>query len=291
MFFRIFSLHPKIFESFFAESLMARAVSKKVFEYEVINWREKYGFGNYKQVDDRPFGGGNGMVLKPEPIFEALQSFQAVSSLFNEQNEIKVHKRILPNNLNFFRNPTKKATISLTPRGFPLTQELLEWLVINLEEINFLCGRYEGFDARVSEMVDMEISLGNFVLNGGEVAAMTMIEGISRLLPNFLVKSESALHDSFSIELNIYREQNEFILGKKKLQQKPELMDKIITKKNLLIFDENKWLQEILPNIEHPQYTRSEVFAGFKIPEVLKTGDHKLIQKWRYGGWKILDSY
>ena len=310
-FFRIFSLHPDIFSSFFANSLIAKAVQKNVINYEICNWREKFGVGNYKQVDDQPYGGGSGMVLKIEPIFAALQEFGAVSSLFKVPNQVQTHQRILPNNHNFWEKSKlsnseisvkpKQVTIHLTPRGFPLNQKIVQWLSQDFETINLLCGRYEGFDSRVSEVVDLELSIGDFVLNGGEVAAMSLIEAVSRLLPNFLVKNQSAKHDSFSSELNLYKEQKEFIVGKKNLQ-KTEFKTKFKTEKSQIdkllfdldeenvlsenLFDNNFYLQKILPQIEHPHFTRPKVWNNYEIPEVLVNGNHRQAQEWRLKGWK-----
>ena len=318
-FFRIFSLHPDIFSSFFGNSLIARSLEKKVIDYEICNWREKFGVGNYKQVDDQPYGGGTGMVLKVEPIFEALQEFGAVSSLFKIPEKPIFHHKILPNNHTFWekclinkqnsKQKIKQVTIHLTPRGFPVNQKVVEWLGQDFETINLLCGRYEGFDARLSEAVDLELSIGDFVLNGGEVAAICLIEAVSRLLPEFLVKPQSAKHDSFGTELNLYNEQKEYIVGKKKLQERAilesnleskslykspkkseidrllfELEEESISSKNL--FDNNFYLQKILPQIEHPQYTRPKIWNNYQIPELLLNGNHKLIQEWRLQNWK-----
>lgn len=323
MFFRIFSLHPDIFSSFFENSLIARSVQKKVIEYQICNWREKFGVGNYKQVDDQPYGGGSGMVLKVEPIFEALKEFEAISSLFIIPEKPINHYRILPNNQTFWEkchyskiNPENKkinhVTIHLTPRGFPINQKIVEWLSQDFETINLLCGRYEGFEARVSETVDLELSIGDFVLNGGEVAAMSLIEAISRLVPGFLVKPQSSKHDSFGTELNLYNEQKEYIIGRKNLDnynisktnsKKSDLnfskkssidellfgLDKIDDQKLSLtenLFDNDFYLQKILPKIEHPHYTRPKIWNNYQIPEVLLNGNHKLTQEWRLQNWK-----
>jgi tRNA G37 N-methylase TrmD len=181
----------------------------------------------------------------------------------------------------------------LTPRGFPITQQIVEWLAGNFSELNILCGRYEGFDSRVSEMVDMELSVGNFVLNGGEVGAMALVEAVSRLLPDFVTKGDTVMHDSFSSGLNFYGEQEEFVVGKKKmesLKEKTPRQPSVATPQegNLLnpanwvnLFDNNWWRENILPFIEHPQYTRPEVWQDLKVPGVLLNGDHKKIQAWR----------
>jgi tRNA G37 N-methylase TrmD len=184
----------------------------------------------------------------------------------------------------------QKCTISLTPRGFPLNQQIVEWLA-NFQELNILCGRYEGFDARVSEAMDLELSVGNFVLNGGEVAAMSLIEAVSRLVPGFISKTESVAHDSFSSGLNYYQEQEEFVIGKtkteerKRLQdQKPSVIPTVVQPQNL--FDDTLWRRSILPYIEHPQYTRPEIWNNWKVPEVLLSGNHRKVQDWRRDWYK-----
>ena len=330
MFYRVFSLHPDIFTSFFSNSLIARGVEKQIIDYEIVNWRDDFGVGNYKQVDDKPYGGGSGMVLQAEPIFKALEKYQAISKFYNPNSEPTEYSRLVPNNQVFFEKwakelenevvdsvipesvsglhvvslqgvelrpghldrgrssvsveevevkNTKKITISLTPRGFPINQQIVEWLT-NFDELNILCGRYEGFDARVSDAVDLELSIGDFVLNGGEVGAMGLIEAVSRLLPEFVTKGDSVLHDSFSSGLNNYREQEEFVIGKNRLKNK-ELKIKNEVVETINPFSNTCWLKNILPKIEHPQFTRPEIWNNFKLPAVLINGDHKKIQAWR----------
>jgi tRNA G37 N-methylase TrmD len=293
--FKVFTLHPEIFNSFLGVSLIARGINKNIIEIQTINWRTEFGLGNYKQVDDKPFGGGSGMVLQAEPIYQALLTNNAVSELYTPNQVLKTHKKLTPNNNNFyskyksFRNP-QKITISLTPRGYPLNQQMLEWMSSEFNEVNILCGRYEGFDSRVSELVDCEFSLGNFVLNGGEVPAMALIEGISRLIPNFVTKGSSVLHDSFSSELNNHTEQTNYIIGKNKLKQKPDLKLETnikfsqISNKNL--FDEEFYIKNILPFIEHPQYTRPKIWNNLETPSELINGDHKIADKWRKNWFK-----
>lgn len=291
MLFRILTLQPQFFDSFFSTSLIARGLSQDVFRHRIINWREYYGVGNYKQVDDRPYGGNHGMVLQPDPIFSALRDAKAVSELYQMPKNITIHHRVYPNNSRFehlIQNrmesglPTKNVTIHLTPRGFPLTQPVVEWLSSNFEEITLLCGRYEGFDARVNEAVDLEISVGNFVLNGGEVAATALIESVARLLPGFLTKEQTAEHDSFSSSRMIHRESMEYILGKKRITQSPRIQRDYLSKqKPKKLFDNKWWQEQVLPHIEYPQYTRPEVWNNWQVPEVLLTGNHKLIDDWR----------
>jgi tRNA (guanine37-N1)-methyltransferase len=311
--YRIFTLHPDLFSSFTQNSLIARGIEKNVIEIELVNWREKYGFGNYKQVDDKPFGGGSGMVLMCEPIYQALKEYNAVSPLYeinksinqgmSERSDLKelnqffdtlpessdlklygnTHKKVYPNNSQFEniykKLNTRKATISLTPRGFPINQEIVEWLAKDFDELNILCGRYEGFDSRICETVDLELSLGNFITNGGEIPSMALIESVSRLIPNFITKNTSVIHDSFSSGLNNYIEQSEFIVGKNNKNNVNEINweRKPATK----LFNNTWWIENVLPFIEHPQYTRPTIWQGMSVPTILMSGDHKKIHMWR----------
>ena len=290
MHYKIFSLYPQIFNSFWENSLIARAVAKKIISYEMINWKQEFGIGNYKQVDDRIFGGGTGMVLKPEPIYQALIKHDAVSPVFEILKSVETFSQLLPPNSNFYNywkeNKPKKVTISLTPRGFPLNQNIVEWLQ-NFSDISILCGRFEGFDARVSSMVDLEISIGNFVTNGGEVPAMALVEAVSRFVPDFITKSPSVLHDSFSSLNNQYMEFDNILKkGKLEATTSPKfIVENKVNQKNYNLFNDEMWKKDILPFIEHPQFTRPEVFENMSVPEVLKNGDHKLIAKWRESGW------
>jgi tRNA (guanine37-N1)-methyltransferase len=264
--FNIYTLYPQLFESFLSTSLIARGIDKEVIKVNLIDWRKSNGKGAHKQVDDKPFGGGSGMVLQCEPIFQCLQSNEGLGAFVNTA------KGIIPNNSKFYElnttQPQKKVTISMTPKGFPITQDILYWLA-DFEELNILCGRFEGFDERVNTFVDCELSLGDFVLNGGEVPAMALIEGVSRLTEGFITKSSSVDHDSFSIANNYYKENSEY----SKIAS-----TKTRTKTNL--FDDQWWLSRV-ESLEHPVYTRPATWNNYKVPELLLNGDHKLIQKWQ----------
>jgi len=289
--FNILTLYPQIFNSFLETSLIARGISKKVIKVETINWREKYGAKNHKQVDDKPFGGGSSMVLQAEPVFQALRDLDSISPLYKKPTIETEHKRIIPPNSAFekfkkFNPDQKKVTISLTPRGFPINQKIVEWLAEDFQEMTILCGRFEGFDSRVTEMVDLELSLGNFVLNGGEVAAMGLIEAVSRLKPGFIVKDTSALHDSFSSELNFYSEQSEF-MNSAHTAKKDKIRFESKKKDSQILFNDESWIKEILPKIEHPQYTRPEIWNNLKVPALILSGNHREIQKWRMNWYKI----
>ena len=313
--FRLFTLHPDLFTSFTSVSLIARGIAKDVLSLDLVNWRDKFGVGKYKQVDDKPFGGGSGMVLMAEPIYQSLTEYEAISPLYKPKAEVPAqtqelqnfidnlpetqdvrdlmnyHKRVLPNNAKFqklveesktTKNPITKATIMMTPRGYPVTQQVCEWLATNFDELNIICGRYEGFDSRVSELVDLELSVGSFVTNGGEVPAMCMIEGVARLVPGFITKTSSVTHDSFSSGLNQYIEQSEYIIGKNNLGKSPANSSiRQITPEKPFLFNDNTWVSKYLPQLEHPQYTRPTIWQEMSIPPVLQSGNHKKIQQWR----------
>mgnify|MGYP000014598619 CR=1 FL=1 len=179
--FEVLTLFPEIFSSFLEESLIKRAIEQQHLHVSLINFR-KHGRGKHLQVDDTPYGGGPGMVLRIEPIAQTLA----------EQKE-------------FHRNEGREThTILVTPQGQPFTQEKAKQLSRKEAVLTLICGRYEGFDERIRSLVDEEISGGDFICLGGEVIAMTMIEAISRIVPNMLGNPESAEQESFSHSLLEY---------------------------------------------------------------------------------------
>jgi len=194
-----------MFESAFAESIIKKAIGKNIVEIEIINLRD-YANDKYGTVDDKPFGGDVGMLLKVDIMDKCLEN-------------IKGHK------------------VLMSARGKRYTQEKAEELV-KCEELVFVCGHYEGVDQRIADhLVDEEISIGDFVTTGGELPAMTIIDSIVRLLPGVLGKDESSKIESFCKELD--------------------------------------------RKIEYPQYTRPSEYKGWKVPEVLLSGDPKLIDKFK----------
>ncbi|MDR0355552.1 MAG: tRNA (guanosine(37)-N1)-methyltransferase TrmD [Deltaproteobacteria bacterium] len=175
MIFEILTLFPDIFSSFLAESLIAKALGKKLIQVELVNIRD-FADDRRRTADDRPFGGGPGMVLKPQPLALALDS------RLNSPGP-------------------KPLVVNLTPSGRLLDQNLVRSLAQN-ERIILICGRYEGVDQRVIDLyADMELSIGDYVLNGGEVPAMVVIEAVSRLTPGFMGKTQSLLDESHSYGL------------------------------------------------------------------------------------------
>jgi tRNA (guanine37-N1)-methyltransferase len=233
MIFHILTLFPSLFAPFLGESIVEGAVAKGLIDVRLLNFRD-FAAGRHKVVDDRPFGGGPGMVLKPEPIFAA------VESVLTEDTETPV------------------KPILLTPQGQRYNQKT----AIRLSQekrILLLCGRYEGFDERIRMGFPWEeISIGDFVLSGGEVAAMCLVESITRLLPGALGHEQSAWDDSFSrdrLEFPQYTrprsfrgvETPEILLSgdhakiaawrrkksmERTLERRPDLRDKIETREN-----------------------------------------------------------
>ena len=179
--FEVLTLFPEIFSSFLGESVLERAIAAKQVAVNLYNFRQ-HGLGKHQKVDDAPYGGGAGMVLRAEPIHQALS---ARDQHYKQQN-LETHK------------------ILLTPQGLPFNQKKAKALSQTPKVLLLICGRYEGFDERIRTYVDEEISGGDFVCLGGEVIAMMMIEAISRLVPGVLGNDASAQSESFAQELLEY---------------------------------------------------------------------------------------
>ena len=205
---QIISLFPEMFEGVLHNSMMWKAQQENVVNFELINLRD-FGLGPRKQVDDMPYGGGDGMLLKPEPLFAAIEKAK--------QND-----------------PTAVVVLP-TPRGELWKQSIAqEWSELSTGLI-FVCARYEGYDERVTEVIDEQVRVGDYVLTGGELPAMTIIDSVVRLIPGVLGGETSAEIESFADG----------------------------------------------QTLEFPQYTRPEDFEGRKVPEVLLSGHHGEIAKWR----------
>ena len=173
--FGVLTLFPEIFSSFLRESLINRAVQTGRIRVDLYNYRQ-HGLGKHQKVDDAPYGGGAGMLLRVEPIYQALS---ARDSYYKKQ-QLRTYK------------------ILLTPQGTPFDQEKARMLSTMDQVLLLVCGRYEGFDERIRHYVDEEISGGDFICLGGEVIAMLMIEVISRLVPDVLGNCESSEEESFA---------------------------------------------------------------------------------------------
>ena len=204
----ILTLFPNMFKGPFSESIVRRAIDKAIVQVDVRDIRS-YTRDKHHAVDDTPFGGGPGMVMKPEPIFEAANDA----------------KRSVPED---------SWVVLLTPQGRVFDQAVAGELATK-GHLVLICGHYEGVDERISQhLADDEVSLGNFVLTGGEPAAIAIIDALVRLLPGSLGDPKSAQGDSFASGV-----------------------------------------------LQHPQYTRPRVYQGWKVPEVLLSGDHQAIARWR----------
>ena len=168
---QIITLFPEMFDGVLNSSMMWKAQKEKVVDFRIINLRE-FGLGPRKQVDDTPYGGGDGMLLMPEPLFSAIKHAQ--------------------------ENDSKAKVVLLTPKGERWVQPKAKSWANNGDNYIFVCGRYEGYDERILTLVDKQISIGDYVLTGGELAAMTVIDSIVRLLPGVLGGENSAEIESFS---------------------------------------------------------------------------------------------
>ncbi|MDX8409324.1 MAG: tRNA (guanosine(37)-N1)-methyltransferase TrmD [Mariprofundales bacterium] len=218
---QILTIFPEFFASPLACSIPARAIRDQRCQIDCINIRD-FCLDKHRQVDDSPYGGGPGMVMKPEPVVAAIRQARS--------------------------NRPGTRVIMLSPDGQLLTQARA-YDISELSDITLLCGRYEGIDARVEHYIDDKLSLGPFVLSGGEPAALAVLDAIIRLLPGALGNAESAVQESFRIA-------------------PPTGSD-------------DPHLQPNQPQIDWPHYTRPLQFEGLSVPEVLRSGDHAAINTWR----------
>ena len=208
--FHVLTIFPQMFDSPFSSGLISKAVAKGLVKIICHDIRE-YTTDPHKTVDDYPFGGGAGMLMKPEPIFSAVEDLHST-------NMIGKNSRI----------------IVMSPQGRMFDNNIARELT-KYDELVLICGRYEGIDERVIQnLADEELSIGNYILNGGELASMVIIDSVSRLISGVVGSEESILLDSFSDDL-----------------------------------------------LKYPQYTRPRSFRGLDVPEVLLSGNHKIIEKWR----------
>jgi len=243
--FEIITIFPNIFESYLKESIIQRAQKKKYIKIGVHNLR-KWTPDLHQTVDDKPFGGGLGMVLKVEPIYKAVQYLKS---------------KVKNQNVKLQKNPKTKV-ILFTPRGQKFNQKLA-YKLSKLEQIIFICGRYEGVDERVAEHIaDMEISIGDYDLMGGELPAMVVIEAVSRLIPGVLGK-EQLLKERITegggfIEYVQYTRPEEFS-----------------AKGGSTSGGKVKSLKLKVKN--------------WRVPKVLLSGDHKKIEEWRKKNMKVIE--
>ena len=204
----VITLFPEMFDKVFNQSMLWKAQDRKIVEFEIIDLRP-FGLGPRRQVDDTPYGGGDGMLLKPEPIFAAVEDAKK-------------------------RNPDAKVVL-MTPKGRIWNQARASELASIEQNYIFICPHYEGYDERITTLADYQVSIGKFILTGGEIPAMAVIDSIVRLIPGVLGGETSAEIESFSDG----------------------------------------------DNYEYPQYTRPEDFRGMKVPDIVLSGNHGEIAKWR----------
>jgi len=207
--FDVLTLFPDLFQGYLTQSLLKLALEKGLVEIHLWNLRD-WARGKHKSVDDRPFGGGPGMVMMPEPVYDGVEAVQALAA---EPGQL----------------------VMLTPAGRRLDQQLVRELAEH-RRLLLLCGRYEGFDERIRlGLKPLEVSIGDFICNGGEVPAMVVIDTVIRYVPGVLGDEASALEESHS---------------------EPG-------------------------RLEYPQYTRPRVFRGLAVPDILLSGNHPAIARWR----------
>lgn len=204
----IITLFPEMFDKVFNQSMLWKAQDHGLVEFELIDLRQ-FGLGPRHQVDDTPYGGGDGMLLKPEPIFAAVEDAKT-------------------------RNPDAKVVL-MTPKGRIWDQARASEFASSGNNYIFICPHYEGYDERILTLVDYQVCLGKFILTGGEIPTMALVDSIVRLIPGVLGGETSAEIESFSDG----------------------------------------------DNYEYPQYTRPEEFRGMRVPEILLSGNHGEIAKWR----------
>jgi tRNA (guanine37-N1)-methyltransferase len=205
--FDVVTLFPDFFTSPLSSGLLGKALAKQIAEVHLVNPRD-FATDKHRRVDDEPYGGGVGMLMKPEPIFAAVESLP-----------------ILP----------RREVILMTPQGQPMKQQLLGELAKGYDQLVVICGHYEGVDERVLHLVTREVSLGDFILTCGEIPALALINGVVRLRPGTVGKVESLKSESFEAGL-----------------------------------------------LDYPQYTRPAEFRGWKVPDVLLSGNHAEIANWRF---------
>lgn len=217
--FEIISIFPDFFTGPFSHGIVFQAQKRGLIQVGIHDLRD-FSTDRHRTVDDRPFGGGAGMVLKPEPLFRAVRKIQTETTV------------------------SSRKVILLTPQGKRFEQRLAAQFS-ELDQAVLICGRYEGVDERVTDcLVDVELSIGDYVLSGGELAACVFVDAVTRLLPGVLNNSASAVNESFA-----------------RLESPLAQVDSAV--------------------LDYPHYTRPEDFEGRRVPEVLLCGDHKRIERWR----------
>ncbi|TSC71593.1 MAG: tRNA (guanine37-N1)-methyltransferase [Parcubacteria group bacterium Gr01-1014_38] len=234
MTFHVLTTFPGMFSGFLGETMMKRGIEAGIVHVNLVNIRE-HATDKHKTTDDTPYGGGPGMVMKVEPIFNVLKALKKAPS---SKHQISNERIVL-----------------LSPRGKQFTQQIAQEYA-KLESLTLICGRYEGVDQRVADhLADEELSIGPYILSGGEVAAMAVMEAVARLVPGFLGNPESLREESFSAK-----------------GQRAEAREN----------QRALWAKaQGLGPTEYPQFTKPADFHGWNVPDVLLSGDHAEIERWR----------
>ncbi len=192
--FNIITIFPAIFDSYFNESILKRAQKKGLVDFNVINLRD-FAADKHKTVDDTPYGGGAGMVMKIEPIFKAIMALKTQNTNYKAQTKHNPPAGVAGTQIT---KPKQNKIILLSAKGKKWNQQIAK-KYSKLDEVILICGRYEGVDERVKKLVDEEISIGDYVMTGGELGAMVIVDSITRLLPGVLGNAESAVSESHSL--------------------------------------------------------------------------------------------
>ena len=224
----ILTLFPEVFKDIFSSSIIGRAQKKNRVTIRLVNIRD-YAFDKHKSVDDKPYGGGVGMLMRVDVVAKAIEKAKAIKTPPRWPEGT-------PRTVEESKSKFKEKVILLDPTG-ELFNQATARRFSRLDHLILVCGHYEGIDERISHFVNDRISIGEYILTGGEIPAMVITDTIIRLLPGTLSSRQETIDESF-------------------------------TKKGVL---------------EAPQYTRPEIFAGFKVPEVLLSGNHQAINQWRVG--------
>ena len=233
MTFDILTIFPNFFSGILDHGVLSRAITSGIVSVSTHDLRA-FTHDRHRTVDDRPFGGGEGMVLKPEPIVECFETLG-----------------IAPKPT---RNPARESVILLSAQGLPFTQTIAHQLAA-LDRVVFICGRYEGVDERVNSLLcDRELSIGDYILSGGELGAAVILDSIVRLLPGVLGNANSSVHESFGAPDS-------------GAAHAPGAVPPSTHGSGGLL--------------DYPHYTRPADFRGHPIPEVLAQGDHAIIRRWR----------
>ena len=225
----ILTLFPEMFSGPFSYSILKRAQEKKLLKIKLVNIRD-FATDRHKTVDDRPYGGGVGMILRVDVLDRAIQA--------TLNKDCPLRRTVL----------AKERILLLDPQGKVFNQKMAKRLA-KFEHLILVCGHYEGVDGRVRKLVDEEISIGDYILTGGEIPAMVVADGVTRLIPGVLTKEEAIQLESFSLSKPIPHT----------LSPKPSIL------------------------LEYPQYTRPPIYGKWEVPKILLSGNHAQIEKWRQG--------